>query len=207
MIRKTTWIVLALFVLLLAATFGWQRWQEQKMLEESETEALSADLDTLFTIDEKIEAVRLERVGEKMLEMKRGEDDVWVITWPLGFEADSPSIEGRLSGLMALTVITSLDEAPPLEAMGLDRPRYRLLVTLESGKQLYASVGKETPTGDGYYVLTSERRLVVVSKFSLDNLMGLIDRPPLKPTPTAQSTETPAEDETPPETETPQATP
>lgn len=203
MIRKTTWIVLAFFVVVLAAALIWQR-NQQQAAEATPTE--NGATQNLFAIDDQITAVRLERVGDRVVELKRNDQGEWTIAWPEGLEADSASLDGTLGQLASMTILSALEEAPALEDMGLTSPVYRVLITLKNGKQIYASIGKETPTGSGYYVQGSDRRLSIVSKFSLDSVLGLIDNLPLKPTPTA-AVETPSGDGGGQETATPVATP
>ena len=204
MIRKTTWIVLAIFIIILAAALIWQRNQQQQAAEATPTEGGASQ--NLFAIDDQIVAVRLERVGDRVVELKRNDQGEWTIAWPEGLEADSASLDSTLGQLASMTILSALEEAPALEDMGLNLPAYRILITLKSGKQIYASIGKETPTGSGYYVQGSDRRLSIVGKFSLDPVLGLIDNLPLKPTPTA-AVETPSGDGSNQETATPIATP
>jgi hypothetical protein len=84
-------------------------------------------------------------------------------------------------------VIEKMQNAPSLEAMGLAAPRFRLLVSAADGRQMYADIGNETPTGSGYYVLSSDRSVSIVNNFSLEPILGLIDNLP------PASTATPAE--------------
>jgi hypothetical protein len=203
MIRKTTWIVLAIFIVILTAALIWQR-NQQREDEAAPTEESASQ--NLFAIDDQITAVRLERVGDRVVELKRNDQGEWTITWPEGLDADSASLESTLGQLASMTILSALEEAPALEDMGLTSPAYRILITLKNGKQIYASIGKETPTGSGYYVQGSDRRLSIVSKFSLDSVLGLIDNLPLRPTPTT-AVETPSGDGGAQETATPVATP
>mgnify|MGYP001171295868 CR=1 FL=1 len=204
MIRKTTWIVLAIFIAALAIALLWQRNKQQQAAEATPTEGGASQ--SLFGIDEQITAVRLERVGDRVVELKRNDQEEWTIAWPEGLEPDSASLDSTLSQLASMTVLSALEDAPPLEDMGLTAPAYRILITLKNGKQFYAAIGKETPTGSGYYVQGSDHRLSVVSKFSLDSILGLIDNLPLKPTPTV-AVETPSGEGGGQETATPIPTP
>jgi hypothetical protein len=75
----------------------------------------------------------------------------------------------------------------------LEPSAYQIVFYLDDGRQILLNIGKETPTGSGYYVLTSDRKLLIVSKFSLDNLIGYLKKPPLLATVTpTPSSSTPA---------------
>jgi hypothetical protein len=85
--------------------------------------------------------------------------------------------------LASLYTVSRLMEIPQMSAMGLEPPAYRLLVITTDGKQSVVSVGSMTPTQSGYYVLSSDRNVYIVSKAALDPVLQLIDTPPVMPTP------------------------
>jgi hypothetical protein len=190
MIRKSTWIVLALFAVSLVIVFLWQRSQNK---EEAINEAEATPGQSyLFEFSGNIVALSIERVGDKSVEFRRDDQNQWVQVRPAGPEIDSAAMDTTIGQLVTLPVVTTLEEAPELQAAGLEPPAYRLLITLDNGDQVIANIGKTTPTGSGYYVLSSDRRMYIASKYGLDPILQLVDTPPLKPTPTpAPPQETP----------------
>jgi len=186
MVRKNTWILLGIFVILLGGAYAWQRSQTQKAPEATPTAGQKKLL--LFEIQTPVNSVRIEQAGGKQLEMKLDKNGKWQITSPAGLEADSEAAAATLSQLGAIPLVTTLQGASDLASMGLDQPAYRLLVTTEDGQSWVVNIGKVTPTTSGYYALSSDRILYVVSKVALDPILGLVDAPPLKqetPTPGA----------------------
>jgi hypothetical protein len=81
----------------------------------------------------------------------------------------------------------------PLDAIGLEEPEYTLTLTFKDGLERTAEIGVITPTESGYYVRNPAGDVVIISKFSLDTLLGLLSNPPYleTPTPSPVPTETP----------------
>ena len=203
MIRRSTWVVLALFAVSLLAVFLWQRSKDRETSLATPTPG-ATQKNYLFEFSDNIVALRLERVGDKSVEFRRDEQNQWIMNWPEGIEIDSAAAESTITQLATLPIATILEESPGLHATGLEPPVYRMLITLDSGDQVIANIGDSTPTGSGYYVLTGERRIFIVSKYSLEPILQLVDKPPLKPTPTpGASLETPSLTESPEATVTP----
>lgn len=191
MIRKSTGVLLVVFLVLLGGVYIWQ--QQETLRAAEVTPTAGASQGYLFDIDGTISGVRIERVGDRVIEFKTDEQGKWKITWPEGLQTDSDATASSLSSLAAMPLVTTLEKTPDLAAMGLDQPAYRILVTTSDGKSYVANIGKATPTNSGYYVLGSSRNVSVVSTYSLDSILGLVDNPPLlqaTPTPEA-STESP----------------
>lgn len=186
MIRRETWIILGIFVLALAGLFLWQRYGKTDAAEE--TPEVSDAGSMLFDLEAAtVRSVRIERVGDQVVELQRDSAGAWQVSFPANFPADSEALEGTLSQLGSVSVVEKMENAPDLAAMGLTDPDYRLLLTLDTGRQIVTEVGNQTPTGSGYYVLSSDRNVYIVNTFSLDPILELIDNLPRRPT------ETPAE--------------
>lgn len=184
MIRKETWVILGLFILALAGLLIWQRSQEDSALEATE----SNDRELLFDLgDSRPIYVRLERVGERVVELERDQADLWQVIWPAKTSGDSEALESTLSQLSAVAILGRMENPPSLEEMGLAPPAYRLLIKLEDGRQLSVSVGRLTPTGSAFYVLNSDRTVSLVNNYSLEPILGLLENLPL-----AQIEESPA---------------
>ena len=184
MIRKTTWIIVLIFAVLLAAVWYWQRTQDKQTAEATPGAATAAAGDqNLFSIEGEVAGLRVEHVGDKAVEMIKDEAGQWSLAGTPASALDSTSMDSVIGGLAALPVVSSLQNPPALEALGLNPPAYRILVTMKNGDQLIASVGKVTPTGSGYYVLSGDRRILIVNEYSLQPVLDLVDKPPYPPTP------------------------
>ncbi|MBN1146719.1 MAG: DUF4340 domain-containing protein [Anaerolineales bacterium] len=188
MIRRTTWVVLVVFALLIAVVVFWQRYQENKPPEPTATPAEQ----DLFDLDADVVGMRLEKVGERVIELQRDDQKIWELTQPAGEETDVGAVESAVTQLLALRTLSTMAQVPDLHAIGMDPPAYRLLLMLSDGQQITLNVGKATPTGSGYYLLVSGRPLYVVDKYGMEAFLMLVDSPPIIPTPTSIP-ETPTE--------------
>jgi hypothetical protein len=194
MIRRSTWDVLLVFAILLAVAFLWQRSQDQKSSEATPTVAEASERQFLFDIAGEVASLRIEHVGEKTIELVKDENGQWIVAGSPASVIDSASVEAVVGQLSTLPLVSSLQNIPQLQDLGLEPPSYRILVIQKDGKQLVASVGDATPTGSGYYVLASDRRVYIANEFSLQTILDLVDKPLPTPYP-APAGETPASEE------------
>ncbi len=177
MIRKSTWIVLLAFIFLIGAVYLWQRKQAEQ--EAQITPTAAAEKASLIAIEGTLNYIRIERVGDKVIELRKDDQDQWQITSPQGLQTDSQTASSTLSQMTNISVLTTLTEATDLTVLGLEPPVYRILAGTVEGKQYLVEVGKVTPTNSGYYTLGQSRLVQVVSKYTLDSILGLVDAPPI----------------------------
>jgi len=171
-----------IFIAALGGTILWQRSQNDKTPAESTPTAATTRL-YLFDSPDKIVFLRLDRVGDRPVELQRDAADHWEMTWPVGMAVDNVALEPVLSQLSVVQVLSTLEQPPAMDVLGLDTPAYRLLVKTADGSQALVSLGKETPTGSGYYALSGDRKIVVVDKNDMDAILKMIDTPPVLLTP------------------------
>jgi len=186
MIRKSTWIFVLIFLALLAGMYLWQRKEMQAEAEATPTPG--AEQEYLFNFEGVISEVHIEQAGDQVLEMKKDEQGNWKITVPEGLETDNDVANAALASLPAIPVVTTLAQVPDLEAVGLAHPASQIEVKTSDGKAYQASIGNATPTNSGYYVLSSDRSIMIVNTYTLDALLKLVDTPPVKqPTSTPEA--------------------
>lgn len=194
MIRKSTWVVLLVFAVLLAVVFIWQRSQDQKSSEATPTASAAAERQYLFDIAGEVASLRIEHVGDKTIELMKDENSQWVLAGSPTSAIDSASVDTVVGQLSTLPLVSTLQNIPKLQDLGLEPPSYRILVIQEDGTQLVASIGNATPTGSGYYVLAGDRRVYIANELSLQAILDLVDKPLPAPYPQPAG-ETPAVEE------------
>lgn len=189
MIRKSTWVVLLGFIVLIGAVYLWQRKQAEQEAQITPT-AVAEDA-SLFAIEGALNYVRIERVGDKVIEFRMDDQGQWQITSPQDLRTDSQAAASTLDQLANISVITTLADVDDLAVLGLEPAVYRVLVGTVEGTQYMVEVGKATPTNSGYYTLNKNRLVQVSSKYTLDSVLGMVDSLPiLEETPTPEAVET-----------------
>ena len=89
-----------------------------------------------------------------------------------------------------------LDTIPDIDPdiVGLTDPEYTLTIKFTNGVERMVEIGVITPTESGYYVRAVNGDIVIISRSSVDALLGLLTNPPYLETPTPSPiplTETP----------------
>ncbi len=185
MIRRSTFILLLIFIVLMGAVFLFQRTEEQKEAQITPTE----ENPLIFNFEDEIKGITVEHVGSGAVDLSKDEDGAWTVKAYEDEEVDVAAVESAISQLLSLRAVSSLGSEITLEEAGLEPAVYRVMIRLADGSISQMLVGRETPTSSGYYVKIDEREIYVVSTFSLDPFLSLVDAPPLLRTPTPLSTE------------------
>jgi hypothetical protein len=201
MIRRTTWIFVALFVILLGVLFYLQRADGTGAGAETPTLAAAFFLDTQ---EKDIDGLRIADDTGQSVAVARGEDGSWTLVEPAGQPADTARIEAAILQAESWRIVDALENAPPADVAGLEPPQYRVEATLSDGGEQTALIGDQTPVQNGYYARLEGGPVVVVAQTSADTLIELLATPPIAVTPSvtgAQGTGTLAAPGTPSVTE------
>lgn len=138
----------------------------------------------LFSAEDGVPSqIRIESKTGEMIEVARGENGAWEVILPIEASADQAAAEAAASQITTLRIEDTITNIP-LDVVGLDAPEYTLIVQFKGGVERKASIGVITPTENEYYALSPDGNVVIISKFSLDPLIGLITAPPYLETPT-----------------------
>jgi len=183
MVRRTTWILLGVLAVVAVAYGLWRRASAQKV----DAEPTAAPVQLWSLTADQIETLRLVNLSSgRLLVVRRDPLAGWQMTAPRIVEADSGRIEMALGWLLAPDVRQSLEDPGDLSAFGLEPPQARLTVLLKDGASRTLEVGRIDPTGSVYYVrLPGGSAVALVSRYGVDDLLGLIEDPPYLPaTPT-----------------------
>ena len=177
MIRRTTWIVIVVFLAVLAAAV----YLEQRPQAPEAVPTAAAALPNLLPVTmSEISGLRLEETATgEAVELRLDEAGAWQLLEPSEGPADPTEVESSLSTLTSLRAQTSLDPAASLAIFGLSEPAYRLSVETTGGERLTVLVGDQTPTASGYYVQLNDDPPQVVNKFSLDSFLRILVEPPV----------------------------
>lgn len=182
MLRRSTLVVLFLFVVLLGIAVYLQR---NPLPKTDESLSTPTPAPSLFSVGaEAIVSFGVESGDQKSVMLRRVEGNGWELTSPIQDVADAGKVDSGLSQFSSVKILRQLDPVPALSAMGLDAPMYKISLMLDDNRTLIVEVGSETPTGSGYYLRLDGGAPVVVSKYSVDTIIGFLENPPVLPTPT-----------------------
>lgn len=179
MIRRNTWIILALFLAFLAAAL-WYSQQSQPSAPE-----LEPTVEPLWFIPEAdIEAISIEDVQSgTTLRAQRQPEIGWTLLEP------EPASEAQLTdvarierAVSALQLISPIDRfaAEDLSQYGLDQPVYQIVISLTDDSNRGLLVGRQAPTGDVYYVKQGGTgEVLLLDTSSIQSVIDLMSSPPL----------------------------
>ena len=202
MVRRSTWIVVAAFGVVLLAAFLLNPSRQQA--EPAETTPTPMPMWTVAS-DEIVGLVVENLQAGERIELVRDPVDLWRTVSPVAGPADAARVEQAVSWLAAPSPRAELPEVTDLAPFELAEPVYRVEVSLRDGRRLSFSVGREAPTGGSRYVsLEGRSGVLVVSSFGLEEVLTL--QPDLLPTPTPSAVPTEVPTEAPAATPAPSGT-
>jgi hypothetical protein len=190
MIRRSTWIVLAIFVVLVGVYWFFQRQNENQAQSTTPTPSSQPVFVSGF---ETIQAVQLEDSTGKIVAIEKDSQGNWNLTKPEAGPADQDQSSTMVSQVSNLRSLAIIGTPPPLDAVGLDTPAYTVTIKTVDGSQQVANIGTLTPTSSGYYVEAEGGPLMVVTKSAIEGLVAYLENPPFPPTPTVEPSPTAAE--------------
>jgi hypothetical protein len=182
MIRKQTWILLGVFVVLLGAAFYLQKnpLPDSASLTPSPTSApvvlagwSSGDIVSMESKDSQGQSVLITQDAQGSWSL--GPNSKQKVETGLAEEIRSQVVEFR--------AVTTLPADFQLGAVGLQAPTRSLVLRDKQGKQVELRIGSATPTGDGYYIQVDNQAPVVVNKSTIDGTLDLFNNALPTPTP------------------------
>jgi len=182
MIKRSTWILLAVLAVFIGAYF----YLKAHPLRFSTSTPTPTATETSFLItkdnDTLTKVVITDAEGD-IFQMGRDAADNWAITKPKPAAADQSKAEAAETQLFALRILTTLETSPSPDAIGLNPPADTISLEFSSSRLQVLKVGSLTPTGSGYYVQL-EDKIYVISKDAIDAVLKLLQNPPYLATPT-----------------------
>ena len=192
MVRRPTWILLAILALVAAVYFVIKA---NPTKSKSPTPTTTGNTYLVTQSDGVLQILRISDAKGHNFQMQRDLSKSWVITAPTSGAADQALAGAAETQVGALSIVTILETPPDLKALGLDVPTYIMELGFVSGASHKIEVGNMTPTSSGYYVRYDNGKTYVISQSGIDSLVNLLTAPPFPatatPSPTAEPTSTP----------------
>lgn len=185
MIRRSTWIVFGVFLLVAVLVFFLTK-TPNAPFAGSQTPAPTASPHMIegWTSEEVSKAVLKRAIGGTTELIKQGNGQ-----WEnkgAGI-VSAGAVEQLLSELFATRVLAELPADYSLESLYLVNPGQIIILESTTGKKLEIRVGGLTPTGNGYYVRVQDNSPIVVSRYAIEAIFQGFDSA-LPDTPTPETT-------------------
>jgi|SRR5688500_197238 len=190
--RQSTVIYLVLFLIVIGAYYYINN--REQPADIALTLEPTTEISYLFTAEDGLPtSIRIESKAGNTVEVARNAENAWMVILPSEATADQASAEAAASQVTTMQILDRIPDINP-EIVGLTEPEYNIVVKFTSGVERNVKIGVITPTESGYYVQNIDSETVIVSKSSVDALLGLLNNPPYLETPTPSPialTETP----------------
>jgi Domain of unknown function (DUF4340) len=188
MIRKSTWIVLGVFAVLLVAV---EWWTTVGPAVETPTDTTPTPAPLWSIAPEDIQSIKVEALGSgTVVAAHREQASGWALDEPAGL-ADVGRLEIAADSLVSL-IPSDTAQGTDLASYGLDSPGWHVTLNLNDGRRLELLVGQTSPTGGVVYVKQPDTDTVYfVNSYSIGTVTDLTDNPPVA-TPTPAPTEEPS---------------
>jgi hypothetical protein len=175
MIKRTTWVMLALLALVVGAYFG------IKSLSSKGIPLTATPTGYIFLItgsDGVLQSLRISDNKGGTFQMQRDMSMTWVITAPMTGAADQGLSGAAETQVGALRIVTVLDAHPELSDLGLDIPAHTMEIGFLSGAGHKIEIGNKSPTNSGYYVRFDGEKIYIIEQSGIDALLNLLTGPP-----------------------------
>jgi hypothetical protein len=200
MIRRPTWIILIIFVLVIGAALLVEK---TPYFQPAPTATATTAPHLLIS---SVSAVKMVDAAGLTESLKQDASKVWTADVPSDVQVNQGNMAELESTLLGIEIISSPQTAPPADATGLAKPAETITITDATSQVHVLKIGLKTPTSSGYYVQMDQGKPVIVSTTTIDRIVVLISGVRATPTPPPAPTNNPATTPT-PEGPTPTATP
>jgi hypothetical protein len=172
MVRKQTWILLGIFIVMAGVAFYLQKnpLKSSVALTPSPTPSVSilkdwqsADITSIDYLDNQGSSIQMVQIAQGS----------WVLQ-PEAKPVGLGKVEELRTQLLDTQVITTLDPGYDLASVGLSSPSGTITLTNTKGEKAVIRIGKITPIATGYYVQVNQEQPVVVSNYAIEGVLNLL---------------------------------
>lgn len=185
--KKTTWIVLGAFGLLLIAFLVFQNIENNQEPVETPVPTTQPTLRSLD--DQDISQIDyVDSTGEEIQFDQSGALE-WISPTHPASPITAGNIEELLANLSELRILSTLSGATSPEDLGLDTPNAVVVFKFNDGSTYKLEIGNPTSMGDGYYVRIDGEEIVVLPSDSVEQVATTFLTLTQTPTPEPENTE------------------
>ncbi|MFN2176907.1 MAG: DUF4340 domain-containing protein [Anaerolineales bacterium] len=176
MVRRSTWIVLAILVVLICIAILVGR-RNAEQTEETTSTPPAKVLINKSSSD--IKSLLIKKNTGESIEFEKNENNDWVFSDSNDQVVDNTVLENAITQFLTTSALSEINPAPPGQATGMDNPAYIIELRYSQGNLDSIQIGKQTQTESGYYLKTSENTIFVVNPSGVDAMINMINNPPV----------------------------
>ena len=202
--KKSTWIIVGIFAVLLAAFLIYPKIapSEEVPAEPTATPHVLQSLD-----DQALKSIIYTSLDGEKVQLDKVESLSWTVASHPEGAVTAGNIEEIIVYLSELKILSEVSDEKDLSEVGLKDPQQSIVFIYEDGSEYTIDFGDLTVLSDGYYALINGKDIVVLPNGGIDQIGGLFDTIIHPPTPTPELTDTSTDAQNSSETPTPSPTP
>ncbi len=181
MIKRSTWVALAVFVALVGFAVYWQK--------SPETFVSPTPTPTPFPIllpgwsDKEINLIEISASDGNTIALNLDSTKQWSLASSDHDQVAQGKIEELLTTLETATIISAINSPVDLAVVGLKEPRLSIRLQNTKGETVLIKIGEKTPTDSGYYVQVDENLPVILRSITVDDLAAMTKKESMIATP------------------------
>jgi hypothetical protein len=172
MIRKQTWILLIIFVILAAAVFYFQKNPTTGINQPTPGPTAHLKMVEGWTTGEITRMEFQDELGNTT-QLQQDAQGNWVLQ-PAGKPVSLGKVEELRTQILDATALSILDSNASLEPVGLSKPAVTIILSSSQSRQAVIHIGNLTPTSSGYYVKVNDQPPAVISRFAVESFLSLM---------------------------------
>ncbi len=172
MARRSTWILLFTFLILLIGTVI----MEKSLMQQNQQNQTLTETPTLFPgwSSNMVNGLIIKNSEEnELIALKRNHQGMWVLDASPNQTVDQGIVEELISTLLSLKPLYILDETLPPDTLGLETPYLSIELTDIKNRKITLQIGAITPIRNGYYACINFDHQYVISANTAEALFYL----------------------------------
>jgi hypothetical protein len=193
MVRRSTWILVIIFGLLVLTAWLFPRYQANNANKTATATPTTVPTKLYNLTSAEVSSINItDSTGNNIVLYREPGSANWVIKDMPADQADSQQIESLSTQLLSIQVQDTLTQSVSLDSFGLATPAYTITLTTVDNTQYVIYIGTLTPIKNGYYLRIDAGPVVIVNNVTIDDVINLLKKPPLLATaaPNVIATET-----------------
>jgi hypothetical protein len=173
MIRRQTWILLAVLAVAIGAVVYLQQNPSVKLISSGTATPTAYPRPFEALSSESLTKIEINTSNGSALVMQRNSDKTWgIVNFPK--QVDQGKAEQLSVGILALNPISQLDSKGSLDTFGLTKAPISIVLEDSTGGKKTLKIGSKTPTNSGYYAQVDNGTVFVADTNAIEEIQGFL---------------------------------